>query len=46
MSFQYVREIPLPQEILGAMSLSPELSAVKKRRDQDIKDVFTGKAKN
>jgi 3-deoxy-7-phosphoheptulonate synthase len=44
MSFEYVREIPLPQDILGEMSLSMELGAVKKRRDQDIKDVFTGKA--
>ena len=44
MSFQYIREIPLPQDILGAMSLSPELSAIKKKRDQDIKDVFIGKA--
>jgi 3-deoxy-7-phosphoheptulonate synthase len=42
MSFQYVQEIPSPQEILAAMPLSPELAEIKKKRDQDIKAAFTG----
>jgi 3-deoxy-7-phosphoheptulonate synthase len=40
MSFQYVQEIPSPQEILAAMPLSPELAEIKKKRDQDIKAAF------
>jgi 3-deoxy-7-phosphoheptulonate synthase len=42
MSFQYVQEIPSPQEILAAMPLSPELAEIKKKRDQEIKAAFTG----
>lgn len=41
MSFQYVQEIPQPRAILEAMPLSPELTAIKKKRDQDIKGAFT-----
>jgi len=41
MSFQYVQEIPAPQEILKAMPLSPELAAIKTKRDQEIKAGFT-----
>ncbi|HWR72229.1 MAG TPA: 3-deoxy-7-phosphoheptulonate synthase [Nitrospirota bacterium] len=41
MSFEYIREIPKPKEILGAMPLSQDLVEVKKKRDQDIKGVFT-----
>ena len=40
MSFKYVQEIPQPQTILRDMPLTPELSAMKKRRDQDIRSVF------
>jgi 3-deoxy-7-phosphoheptulonate synthase len=43
MSFKYVQEIPPPQEVLAAMPLSPELVEIKKKRDQDIKEAFTGK---
>jgi 3-deoxy-7-phosphoheptulonate synthase len=43
MSFKYVQEIPPPQEVLAAMPLSPDLVEIKKKRDQDIKDAFTGK---
>ncbi len=41
MSFEYVQEIPQPQAILATMPLSPELSGIKKKRDQDIKAAFT-----
>ena len=44
MSFQYVREIPQPGEILAAMPLSSDLIEAKKKRDLDIKAVFTGEA--
>jgi len=44
MSFEYIREIPKPKEILAAMPLSQELTAIKKGRDQEIKAVFTGES--
>ena len=44
MSFKYIREIPKPNEILAAMPFSRDLTAIKKRRDQEIKAVFTGES--
>jgi 3-deoxy-7-phosphoheptulonate synthase len=41
MSFKYVREIWTPQKILKAMPLSPDLDQIKKKRDQEIRNVFT-----
>jgi 3-deoxy-7-phosphoheptulonate synthase len=41
MSFNYIREISTPQEILAAMPLSPDLEQIKKERDGEIKAVFT-----
>ncbi len=41
MSFEYVREIPQPREILAAMPLSSDLSDMKKKRDQETRAVFT-----
>lgn len=45
MSFEYIREIPKPKEILAAMPLSQDLTAIKKGRDQEIKSVFTGESR-
>jgi 3-deoxy-7-phosphoheptulonate synthase len=45
MSFEYIREIPKPKEILAAMPLSQDLTAIKKGRDQEIKAVFTGESR-
>jgi 3-deoxy-7-phosphoheptulonate synthase len=42
MGFTYVREIPQPKELLASMALPSELAGVKKKRDQDIRGVFTG----
>jgi 3-deoxy-7-phosphoheptulonate synthase len=44
MSFEYIREIPKPKEILKAMPLSDDLAAMKKKRDQDIRAVFTNES--
>jgi 3-deoxy-7-phosphoheptulonate synthase len=44
MSFQYVREIPHPREILEVMPLTADMAAVKKKRDEEIKAAFTGQA--
>jgi 3-deoxy-7-phosphoheptulonate synthase len=41
MSFEYVREIPQPSEILATMPLSADLVDIKKKRDQEIRAVFT-----
>jgi len=41
MSFDYIREIPKPREILAAMPLDQELSEIKRKRDLEIKAVFT-----
>jgi 3-deoxy-7-phosphoheptulonate synthase len=41
MSFEYVREIPQPRQILADMPLSLDLSVTKKKRDQEIKAIFT-----
>lgn len=41
MSFKYLREISKPREILAALPLSSDLARIKKRRDQEIKAVFT-----
>ncbi len=44
MSFEYVREIPLPKDILADMPLSAELAAAKKKQDEEIRSVFTHKS--
>jgi 3-deoxy-7-phosphoheptulonate synthase len=44
MSFEYIREIPQPQAILSALPLPAEIAAVKKKKDQDIRAVFTGES--
>lgn len=44
MSFEYVREVPQPREVLGAMPLPASLADVKDNRDQAISAVFTGEA--
>ena len=41
MSFSYIREIPQPQDILAALPLSADLAAIKRKKDQEIRSVFT-----
>jgi 3-deoxy-7-phosphoheptulonate synthase len=41
MSFKYIREIPQPAEILGAMPLPASLAEMKNGRDEEIRAVFT-----
>jgi 3-deoxy-7-phosphoheptulonate synthase len=41
MSFEYVQEIPQPKDILADMPLSLELTSIKRKRDQEIRSVFT-----
>lgn len=43
MSFSYLRQLPSPGEIKIQYPLSERLTALKKERDQQIKDILTGK---
>ncbi len=44
MSLEFVRKLPSPQEIKDQYPVPDELVALKKNRDQQIADVFTGKS--
>jgi 3-deoxy-7-phosphoheptulonate synthase len=41
MSFEYVREIPQPREILGLLPLPASLAEMKNKRDEEIRTAFT-----
>jgi 3-deoxy-7-phosphoheptulonate synthase len=41
MGFEIVREIPQPKIILEALPVSMDLAVIKRKRDQEIKQVFT-----
>lgn len=42
MGFEYVSKLPTPDEIRAQFPLAPALAAEKARKDEEIKDVFTG----
>lgn len=44
MGFEFEKVLPIPSEIREQFPLTPELTAVKSKRDQEIKDVITGKS--
>lgn len=44
MSFTFIKQLPNPEEIKKEYPLAPELLELKKKRDQEIADVFTGKS--
>ncbi len=44
MSFEFVRKLPTPQEIQEQYPVPKELVALKKNRDEQIADVFTGQS--
>ena len=43
MSFEYIQEIPSPEDISKALPLNEELKGLKKERDRIIKSIFEGK---
>lgn len=43
MSFIKVRSLPSPEEIIAETPLSEELTKIKEKRDQELKDIFAGK---
>jgi len=44
MSFEYIQKVPTPQEIQEEFPLAKNLKDIKKKRDNEIADVFTGKS--
>ncbi len=44
MSLQFVKQLPTPEDICKEYPLTPELTALKATRDEEIRDVFTGKS--
>ena len=43
MQMEYVRQMPTPQEIKEKYPLAENIAEIKKKRDEEIKDIFTGK---
>lgn len=44
MSFEFIKKLPTPAEILEEYALSPKLAALKEDRDAEIKKVITGES--
>ena len=44
MGIEFSRKLPVPKEIKEQFPLSDQLKSLKKQRDEEIKDVFTGKS--
>lgn len=44
MSFEFIRKLPTPDEIREQFPVSENLAALKAERDQEIRDVITGKS--
>lgn len=43
MNMDFKRKLPIPMEIKAQYPLTPELEAIKTKRDKEIKDIFEGK---
>ena len=44
MSFEFVTKLPTPEEIRLQYPITEKIARVKAQRDQEIKDIFTGKS--
>lgn len=44
MSFEFIRKLPTPDEIKEQFPLSVQMQELKKKRDEEIKKVFTGES--
>lgn len=44
MSFNYIRQLPTPEEITEQFPMPEKLKRIKEKRDREIKDVITGKS--
>ena len=44
MAFNFIKKLPTPAEIRNQYPIDAEIQALKEKRDQEIRDVFTGKS--
>lgn len=44
MSFEFIQKLPTPEEIKNQYALPEALAEIKKKRDEEIRDVITGKS--
>lgn len=44
MSFNYIRQLPTPEEIIEQFPIPEKLKRIKEKRDKEIKDIITGKS--
>lgn len=44
MGFEYIRQLPRPEEVLTEMPMPADIKAIKTARDREIRDVLTGKS--
>ena len=44
MGFEFVKKLPTPEDILTQYPIDAKLRELKEKRDQEIRDVFTGKS--
>ena len=44
MSFSFIKKLPTPEEIRSEYPVDASIQALKEKRDQEIRDVFTGKS--
>lgn len=44
MGATFIRKLPVPQQIKSKYPVTPELAAIKAKRDAEINDIFTGKS--
>ena len=44
MGFDFIKKLPTPEEIRNQYPIDAEIQALKEKRDQEIRDVFTGKS--
>ncbi len=44
MSFQFIKTLPTPDQIRNEFPVSAKMQLLKQQRDEEIKDVFTGKS--
>ena len=44
MGFEFIKKLPTPEEIRNQYPIDAEIRELKEKRDQEIRDVFTGKS--
>ena len=43
MQMEYIRKLPEPQELMEQFPIDDSVKAIKAKRDEEIKDILTGK---